>query len=330
MTILFTVTVDTEEEWDWNRGWPTSDLSLKNIELLPRFQEFCDRYGFAATYFTDHAVLASPAARETVLSLAERPNVEIGMHIHPWNTPPINGCKPIRARETFIRNLPLADIKEKLATVYDAFHAVQLAPTSFRGGRYSSGGPVHDFLQDHGFVADASICPFSCWADDGAPDYHANGLEPRRLSPKKAGQTALWEIPLTLAFTRRPFHLWSRLYRIVEESWLSKLRLIGIVERLGIVRKVWLNFESPLSLRMTELLERLQDSSVQCICFTLHSSSLLPGGNPFTPTKDDAARLFERVDSAFRWLSSQPQFQPATVTQVAQHLEKQFHANTGN
>ena len=330
MAIPFMMTVDTEEEWDWDRGWPTENLSLMNIGLLPSFQEICDRYGVATTYFADQAVFDSPPARDILLSLADRPNVEIGMHIHPWNTPPVVDRGPVRARETFLHNLPVGLIKQKLASVYGCFRDSGLTPTSFRGGRYSSGGPIQEFLQDHGFLADASVCPFSTWSDDGSPDYRQRDLEPVRLPPHRENQSALWEIPLTLAFTRRPFQLWRRWYDLVERSWLSKLRLIGIGERLGLVRKVWLNFESPLGAHMTDLLNRLQHQAVHAVCFSVHSSSLLPGGNSFTRTEADATRLFARLESVFHSLHDNPAFQPATVSQVARQLEEKHHASVGN
>jgi hypothetical protein len=252
------------------------------------------------------------------------------MHIHPWNTPPIVSNSAVRARETFLHNLPASLIREKLASVYHCFQTAGLKPTSFRGGRYSSGGAIHEFLQDHGFLADASVCPFSTWADEGAPDYRSRGLEPARVPPRKDGQSVLWEIPLTLAFTRRPFELWRRWYELVERSWLSKLRLIGVGERLGLVRKVWLNFESPLGAHMTELLDQLQQASVDAICFTVHSSSLLAGGNSFTRTPADAEQLFARLEAVFSSLRNYRVFQPATVTQVAQQLEEKYHASIGH
>ena len=48
---LYTLTVDTEEEWDWDAAFPTSQLSLRNIDQLPRLQEVCSRHGAAVTYF---------------------------------------------------------------------------------------------------------------------------------------------------------------------------------------------------------------------------------------------------------------------------------------
>jgi hypothetical protein len=155
-------------------------------------------------------------------------------------------------------------------------------------------------------------------------------LAPARLPPHRAGQSPLWEIPLTLAFTRQPFQLWCKLYELVERSWLSRLRLIGIAERLGVVRKVWLNFESPLGANIESMLDLLQAHAIQPICFTVHSSSLMAGGNSFTKTESDAARLFARLETVFDWLSKRSAFQPATVTEVAHHLEKKYHASIGN
>ena len=51
MPTLFTMTVDTEEEWHWDTGWPTRDLTLANLKHLPKFQELCSRHGVAATYY---------------------------------------------------------------------------------------------------------------------------------------------------------------------------------------------------------------------------------------------------------------------------------------
>jgi hypothetical protein len=328
--IRFTMTVDTEEEWDWDAGWPVDNLSTSNIAELPRFQEICERYGVSTTYFTDQAVFDSPAACDVLLQLAERPKVEIGMHIHPWNTPPIENGSVVQARDTFLRNLRADLIHDKLVSVYSRFESHGLTPTSFRGGRYSTGGPIHEFLQDHGFLADASVCPYTTWSDDGAPDYRERGLEPVRLPPRRVGQSALWEIPLTLAFTRPPFDFWRKWYQRVENSWLSGLRLIGIAERLGVVRRVWLNFESPLGAGMESLLELLLSRPIDAICFTVHSSSLVAGGNSFTRTEAQADRLFARLEEVFCWLGRNPAFQPATVTEVARHLEEQYHARIGH
>jgi hypothetical protein len=329
MPTLYTITVDTEEEWDWAAGWPVTDLAVTNIQRLPRFQELCARYGAATTYFTDQAVFEDAQARSILLKLADQERVEIGMHIHPWNTQPLDRNGPVTPRQTFLHNLPPDAVRAKLNSVYDCFVKAGLRPTSFRGGRYSTGETTLRFLRDKGFLADASVVPYTTWDDDGAPDYRRRGLAPRRLRPRSASEPPLWEVPLTLAFTRRPFAFWRACYEVVHKTWLRRLRLIGIAERLGVVRKVWLNFEDPLGSRMLAFLHTLRRLALPCICFTVHSSSLVAGKGPYTRTQADEHRLFGQVEDVLRTLAGWPEFQPATVTQVARTLEAHY-ARTGN
>ena len=97
------VTIDTEEEWDWASGYPTGPTRVTNIQRLPALQEILDRHGAKATYFTNHAVLSDASAREVMLKLSYNPNVEIGLHIHPWNTPPLSSVEHVSPRESFLQ-----------------------------------------------------------------------------------------------------------------------------------------------------------------------------------------------------------------------------------
>jgi hypothetical protein len=282
----------------------------------------------ATTYFTNWAVLNNAAASDVVLALGEQPGVEIGMHIHPWNTPPLLHKGVVSCRETFLENLPQDVVHAKLDTVYSTFLKCGLRPTSFRGGRYSSGPTVQEYLRCHRFLADASVAPYMTWRDAGAPDYRRRGPEPVRLPPRQSGELPLWEIPLTQSFTRRPARFWQECFNLIENSWLAHLHLIGIADRLGIVRKVWLNFEQPTSGDLLPFLADLRFRKLPCICFTVHSSSFLPGGSPYTRTDADEERLFARMEAVFATLATWPEFQPATVTQVARQLEEDFHARS--
>jgi hypothetical protein len=328
MTTLFTMTIDTEEEWHWDTGWPTRDLTLANIKHLPKFQELCSRHGVAATYFTDQAVFDDTTARKILLDVAGQPHVEIGMHIHPWNTPPFDPAAPVRPRDTFVHNLPPEVVLPKLESVYRRFVGHGLKPTSFRGGRYSCGPVVRQFLRDKGFLADASVVPYTTWKDDGAPDHRERDLNPVRHAPRSDGDRPFWEIPLTLGFTRGPFRFWQRVFDRVENTWLGKLRLIGIAERLGLVRRVWLNFEQPLGQNMLPFLRKLRGMRLPCVCLTVHSSSLMAGKNGFTPTQADEDRLFAYMDEVFGTLAGWDEFRPATVTEVALKLEELHHAGS--
>lgn len=330
MSTMVTMTIDTEEEWDWNAGWPSGPPSLKNIDCLPRFQDLCSKYGIATTYFTNHAVLADPRACGVICDLSRRPGVEIGMHIHPWNTPPIHGTGAVRARDTFLHNLPREIAGAKLQSVWDAFEANGMSPTSFRGGRYSSDRFIQGFLRDRGVIADASVLPFSTWSDDGAPDYRDRGLEPVRLPPRTDEDPAMWEVPLTLGFTRRPYPFWRRMYELVERTVLSRLRLIGIAERLGIVKKMWLNFEYQPATDMLSFLELLRPMKLPSVCLTIHSSSIMAGKAPFSTAPADPEHLLADMERVFRKLADWPDFEKVTMTRAAHRLEEDYLARSGN
>lgn len=323
--VLYTVTIDTEEEWDWDGDYPTENPALTNIAYLPELQEVCSRRGASVTYFTNYAVLADPASRRVIQGLSHRPNVEIGLHIHPWNTPPLAGkTGRVSPRETFLHNLPPKLACEKLESILALFKDCGLRPSSFRGGRYSTSPVIQDYLRDRGFVADASVLPYSTWPDDGAPDHRHRRLPPKRLPPRQAEDSAMWEIPLSLGFTRQPFGFWHRVFEVVSRSPLRHLRLIGLTERLGIVRKAWLNIETPLGQRPVPFLNVLRRLKLPCIDFCMHSSSLIPGGNTFTRTPADRARVLANLDEALACVSTWNEFHPATVTAVANHLEEQY------
>lgn len=139
----------------------------------------------------------------------------------------------------------------------------------------------------------------------------------------------MWELPLTLGWSRRPFRLWRRCYEAIERSWLSRLRLIGIAERLGLVRKVWLNFEIGDERDWTGFLKLIRRLRLPCICFTVHSSSLSAGPGPYTRTKRDEDRIFSQIERVFTAIGALPGFVPATASQVAQYLELE-HASARN
>ena len=40
--LLFVLSVDTEEEFDWEGGFPQENCSVDNIRYLPEFHQFCE------------------------------------------------------------------------------------------------------------------------------------------------------------------------------------------------------------------------------------------------------------------------------------------------
>lgn len=327
-TTRWCVTVDTEEEWDWGSGYPTAPGRVTNVRRLPAFQELCAAHGAAVVYFVNHAVLADPDGAAVVRDLAARPNVEVGLHVHPWNTPPLQPGDRVPVRDSFLHNLQWPLARSKLETVLAAFDRIGARPTSFRGGRYSTSAEVQDFLRDRGVRADASVVPYTTWADDGAPDYRDRAPAPVRRPPRAAGDPALWELPLTLGYTRRPFALWHRVVRAGEWGPARHLRLVGLLDRLGVVRKAWLNLENPAYPDPAGFVRVVAAERPGFACATLHSSSLVPGGNPYVPAASDVERVLRATRAVLAAAARCPHFRPVTATAAADELEAEFHART--
>jgi len=319
--IRYCVTVDTEEEWDWSSGYPTGPTTVRNIAELPKFHAVCEKAGAAVVLFTDHAVLTDPTATATIQDLAKRPRTEIGLHIHPWNTPPVAPVSSVSPRDSFLHNLPWDEQAAKLTSTLTAFRDAGLAPTSFRGGRYSSSKQIQDFLRDHGVWVDCSVLPWNTWADDGAPDYRHRGLEPARISPRQPGDKPVWELPLTFGSTRRPFGFWKKILGAADSKVGRLGRVTGVMDRLGIVSRSWLNFENPLGNRILKYLAALRKARPPFVSFTLHSSSLMPGGSPYAKTEADVARILATAESVLTTVAGWYDFVPATVSEIATHLE---------
>jgi hypothetical protein len=318
------VTVDTEEAWDWAGPFPTHGYSLDHIFRLCEFQELCSKYDMRPTYFANYAVMADSKTSEVMMKISLESGAEVGMHIHPWNTPPIIDLRNILPRDTYLHNAADEQVQSKMQSVLDAHLAAGVRPTSFRGGRYSSSTAIQNFLIRNGFKADCSIVPYSRWKESGSPDYRSRDIFPRRIDVQAVKGGGLWEIPLSLGFTRKPFGLWAKFYDFVENSALGKLRTIGIVERVGIVSRVWLNFETDGDRKWERFLKLLLEMQVPTITITVHSTALFSGLTPYTRDLVDEKRMFERIEKAFKLIRVMSELEPATVSEAAERLEAKF------
>src|SRR5215813_8244274 len=100
--LTLVVSIDTEEDnWDPVR----ERLTVENIRELPRLDRMFERLGVRATYFTTHQVAGTPWCVEILRGLAASGRAEIGAHLHPWNTPPVQ--LQLTPRNTMLGNLPI-------------------------------------------------------------------------------------------------------------------------------------------------------------------------------------------------------------------------------
>lgn len=168
---ILIVTVDTEEEGLWSGQFVREGNRAENVALgLPRFQELCERYGIQPTYLVDAPVLEDQQAVGLLRSLAERDSCEIGAHLHPWCTPPLE--EQISPETTFLCNLKPHLQRAKLEWLTEKIQSVLgVRPTSFRAGRYGICPVALCALQNLGYVTDSSVLPFADYTNIGGPNF---------------------------------------------------------------------------------------------------------------------------------------------------------------
>lgn len=296
----FLIAIDTEGDDVWSRP---RQVTTGNARYLPRFQALCEKFGFTPTYLTNFEMANDSAFVEMASDALARGTAEIGMHMHAWDTPPV---EPLGARDwwdqPYAPEYPpeLIDRKAELMTrlLEDRF---QTAITSHRAGRWGLCASYARSLIRLGYEVDCSVTPGVSWAGapglaggDGGVDYSAFPGAPYVIDPEsiaRAGASPLLEVPMTIIEQKRPWH-----------RSLARL-LLG---RKG-PRLIWLRPEPGNLGDMLEIVDRKRTANADYIQFTLHSSEFMPGGSPAFPTPDsieqlyrDLEILFERIARDFR------------------------------
>jgi hypothetical protein len=314
--VVVSASVDTEED-----NWVAArhGVTLANIARLPAMHERMARLGMRITYFSAYSVV-DDASGAAVLRDLRSAGAEIGGHVHPWNTPPIE--EPMIPRNSMLMNLP-AELQHRKITRLTARmqEALDHSPTSFRAGRYALGPAAVESLAKNGYRVDSSVMPWISWRDtDEGPEYYGVPINPYRIGgtesvrqPSPGGPIV--EIPMSTGYTRWPFGRWSKIHRR-----LRALRLNGIAGRVGLVRQVMCSPEGTTTPDMLHLSRLLVDHGVRHLQVVWHSPSLVPGLTPFATSPAEVDRMLgaiaDWVEGLHRFTS--PVF--ATVTETADLL----------
>ena len=211
MTILLVVSLDTEED-NWHRS--RDGVTAENIRELPRQARFFERLGVRPTYFTTYQVTIDPCGADVMREVGDRGRAEIGAHLHPWNTPPLD--EALSPHNSMVKNLPARLQRAKLERLTAALaEAFGQAPTAFRAGRYGIGVDTIPALVACGYRVDSSVSPtVDLRSTDDGPTFVGAPLTPYRLAPGRdicepASDGPIVEVPLSYGFNRGPFAFWG-------------------------------------------------------------------------------------------------------------------------
>lgn len=312
------VSIDTEED-NW---FPCrDDISVSNASRLLETQQFLSDLGLRATYFVDHPVVSDEKAAGVLRELSQSDHVEIGAHLHPWNTPPAD--EALVPRNTMLGNLPEALQQKKLEHLGAAIErGVGLRPTSFRAGRFGTSAATLRLMARCGYTTDSSVMPWTSWAGDHGPDFRRAPMNIYRPDLDsdflQAGDSGpLVEVPLSAGFTRSGFARRDRLREQLSSGWLARVPARALASRLGLARHVILSPETDTAEDMVALARSLVREGARHLQIFWHSPSMVPGLTPFVATQGDLDRLRGRIRDLVHELRRMSTVRPASVGEAA-------------
>jgi peptidoglycan/xylan/chitin deacetylase (PgdA/CDA1 family) len=313
--VYLAVTIDTEED-NWGE-YDRPSFSVENISRIPRLQEIFAAHGIRPTYLVTYPVATSPEAVDILKSYHAAGACEIGSHLHPWNTPPVEEERT--PFNSFVSHLPVALQLRKIRTLHDAIAGnFGVEPTSFRSGRWGFSDEVAWSLMQMGYRVDTSISPALDWREYQGPDYSNCSDEPFLYrvqgSTDRPGQSLL-EVPATVGFVQGG-PLAARVYRTIRSKVPAGPKILAALDRLGAVNRVCVSPEIDDARSMTQFTRARLARGASGINMFFHSPSLLERCSPYVSTPEDLSAFLERID-AFLTFARSAGLRSATMSELA-------------
>jgi glycosyltransferase involved in cell wall biosynthesis len=290
---ILQVVIDTESEFEWDRGTWTDHGQVASIGELRHRIEVFQKHCIAPALLIDYPI-ASHERSIRIIQALHREGCEIGVHPHTWSTPPT--VEPRDDWHSFAGNLGPKLQLAKLSTLTRQIESILgERPIMFKAGRYGIGADTLHALEQLGFAIDLSVCPYYDFSKIDGPDFSRFTPQPgwfghaRRLLslPTTAGWLGL------LRSTAAP--------RVIGSPTGKALRLDRIATRLNLSYARRLSPEGNTFRQMQQLTRQLYDDGLRVFTLSLHSPTLQAGNTPYTRTPDDVAVLLRDVDRYLRY-----------------------------
>ncbi len=301
------ISLDIEEEGLFFGRYPR-ESGVSNVAELRRLEFIPLEFGLPLTLLVSYRVANDPAACQVLARWRDLYRAEIGVHLHPWSTPPFADLplpEPVPAAQ-----LPRPLLQAKFAHLMQAVQdSLGVTPASFRMGRFDFGPRVLGLLPEFGLRVDSSIVPLTL---KGADAYFLAPAEPFPLAAD------LWEVPLTLVpvVASLPGVL-ARLAQICPGA--SGRRLLNGFKYWGAagMQPAWF----PLaSMRLAAGLHRRRGGRTLNLFF--HSSELQPGASRLFPTEPAVASFVAKIRAFLAWLVQTGPVEGLTLSELYQEHEK--------
>lgn len=294
MKKFFIITIDTEGDNLWrvrNSEKSLGRITNKNGEYLERFQILCEKYGFVPTYLTNYEMALSEPLQELAKTGLKEKNLEIGMHLHAFNSPPLYSLPDRRGgNKAYAGEYPVNILEQKIdyltKFLEDTF---QTSIKSHRGGRWYLDRKYIEILTQKGYIADCTVTPGLSWRKISGQTKNSRGTD-YRLCPRgiynisKDKKLQLIEVPVTIK-TNLNLKACSNLCTL----------------KSGIVHK-WFRPTGKNLEEMKAIVDWNRKTWEPYIEFMLHSSELMPGGSPTFEHERQIEKLYCDLEELFAYM----------------------------
>lgn len=290
------ITIDTEED-NWG-NYLDNSFAIENIKKIPVLQDIFNEFKIIPTYLVTYPVATKRDSVRILNDILQQGKCEIGMHCHPWSTPPFEEER--NSHNSMLCNLPYELQKKKMSELHEAIERnLGIKGRAFRAGRFGFNGTVSRVIRDLGYTVDTSVSPFINWSESDGPDFSKVTPEFYRFrAPEiftKINEGELMEIPLTIGYLQNNFKLCGEVERLLGLRLLKIFRGKGILAAMKLLNKVQLSPEASDSNEMIELTKVLARKKFRIINMFFHSTSLKAGLSFMVKSKEEEIRFFRRL-----------------------------------
>lgn len=280
--VAVAVSLDVEEEGLFGGRYDCLRTPVLNLNHLHRLQPLLE-LGIRPTLFCAWPVFNR--GYDKISALAG--DLEIGAHLHWWNTPPLPANGPEFLHSVPARSMAPEQFAVKMENLLEAAASCTGRPVrSFRMGRWDLHKAMLPVLARLGIHCDASVRPLHWLMDNGnGPDHFGAPSDPYYVNTYEG---RILEIPLTVI----PLFRWLG---AISPRLLPRFTHWGAMALLAIYHPLWL-------LKLTTRLHIQRGGKV--LSLTWHSSEMMPGGAPHMGTETAVKNFLHKMITYFRWLKA--------------------------
>jgi hypothetical protein len=289
------ISIDVEEEGLFSGHYPRTPPGVTNVAELARLSFIPRDFGLPLTLLVSYQVARDPTACRVLAGWRDRCGAEIGVHLHPWNTPPF--AAPPLPEPVPSEMLPRAILRDKFASLLSQVGAgLAVTPRSFRMGRFDAGPQVFSLLPEFGLEVDSSVAPFTRKNPD--PRLFLAPADPFYLGEVGPEGNPLLEVPITLVpVVAGTPQLVDRLATMAPPAWGGRLRSLFRSGGVAGIQPAWYPL---ISMQLAARLHRRRGGRVLTMFF--HSSELKPGASRLFPTEAAVSRFVAKIRAFLTWL----------------------------